>query len=220
MRSFLGFSGLERKKVICSWLPFWGHTHTLNVRSPAWFVLPSTHKLMQSFNQINAPFPGFATNFQWNPSSHMAEFPIQPSYIVLHLGRWLVLFQLPLNKWGFNSSFISSKERWSACSSTSVWSGIVQTSHLQAATSSVQKHNMPPAYSRQPDQGQMFLWFYCTFGLAWWAIIRQSGQSAILPSPSLWHSFVIENHLVCFNLKHRSVCVPSQTLNRSIFISN
>lgn len=67
---------------------------------------------MQSFNQINAPFPFFfATNFQWNPSSHMAEFPTQPSYIVLHLGRWLVLFQLPLNKWGFNLSFISFERK-------------------------------------------------------------------------------------------------------------
>lgn len=112
------------------------------------------------------------------------------------------------------------KERQSACPSTSVWSGIVQTSHSQAATSPVQKHNMPPAYSRQPDQGQMFLWFYCTFGLDWWAIIRQNGQSAILPSSSLWHSFLIENHLICFNLKHGSVRVPSQTLNRSIFISS
>lgn len=112
VRCFSGFFRVgKKKKVIYSWLPFWGHTHALPVRLLARFVLLSTHKLMQSFNQINAPFPVFATSFQWKPSSHMAELPIQPSYIVLHLGRWLVLFQLPLNKWGFNFSFISVERK-------------------------------------------------------------------------------------------------------------
>lgn len=107
MRSFSRlFRAGKKKKVIYSWLPFWGHTHTLSVQLPACFVLLSTQKLTQSLNQINALFPGFATNFQWNPCSHRAELPNQPSYTVLHLGRWLVLFQLPLNKWGFNFSFI------------------------------------------------------------------------------------------------------------------
>lgn len=111
VRSFSGLFrvGKKRKSFVLGYLS--GATHTLPVWLLAWFVLLSIHKLMQSFNQINAPFPGFATNFQWNPSSNMAELPIQPSYIVLHLGRWLVLFQLPRNKWGFNSSFISSERK-------------------------------------------------------------------------------------------------------------
>lgn len=108
MRSFSGLFrvGKQKKSFILGHLSGATHTHTPPARLPARFVLLSTHKLTQSFNRINAPFPVFATNFQWNPSSHMAELPIQPAYIVLHLGRWLVLFQLARNKWGFNFSFI------------------------------------------------------------------------------------------------------------------
>lgn len=63
VRSFSGLfrAGKKKKSFALGYLS--GATHTLPVRLPAWFVLLSTHKLMQSFNRINAPFPGFATNF-------------------------------------------------------------------------------------------------------------------------------------------------------------
>ena len=208
---FLGFSGPERKNGIYSWLPFCGHTHSVPARLPACFVLLSTHKLTRSSDQTNAPFPGFATSFQWNPSSHMAELPVQPPYIVLHLGWWLVLFQLPLNKWGFNFPFISFERK---TISMPFHSSVVCAcpdftlagSHQPCPTTQWASCMFKSA---RPDWGELFLWFYCTFGLDWWAILGQNGQSEILPLL-----------LICDNLKHWSVHVSSQTLNRNTFISD
>lgn len=95
-------------------------THTLPIRLPAHFVLLSS--------QVSASFPGFAANFQRNPPGHGAELLIQPFHTVLHLGRRLVLFQLPPNKGGLRFFLISSGR---GMASEPVWSGRGQASGLQ-----------------------------------------------------------------------------------------
>lgn len=109
-------------------------THTLPIRLPARFVLLSS--------QVSASFPGFAANFQRNPPGHGAELLIQPFRTVPHLGRWLVLFQLPPNKGGLRFFLISSGR---GTASEPVWSGRGQASGLQAAPSPVPPHNASAA---------------------------------------------------------------------------
>lgn len=74
----LAFQGWKEKS--CIFLATFWRPHTLSIWLPAHFVLLSSHSLMQSFNQVNALFPVLATNFQQNPSSHIAELHTQPSY--------------------------------------------------------------------------------------------------------------------------------------------